>query len=141
MNHRTQSLALAALLTTTGVAHFIVPKQFDAIVPRALPGRPRTWTYLSGAAELATAAAVASPNTRRLGGLAAAGLFLAVFPANIKMAYDWRTRPPPQRAAALGRLPLQVPLVWWGLRVARGRANAHDHFPPPPRAGKPGDHA
>ncbi|OJF14132.1 DoxX family protein [Couchioplanes caeruleus] len=110
--------ALAGLLTTTGVLHFATPRPFDALVPRSLPGGPRTWTYLSGAAELAVAAAVAHPRTRRLGGLAAAGLFAAVFPANVKMAVDWRHASPARRAVAYGRLPLQVPLVLWGLRVA-----------------------
>ncbi len=112
---------LAALLATSGVAHFAVPRQFDAIVPRSLPGSPRTWTYLSGAAELAVAAAVAVPRTRQAGGLLAAGLFAAVFPANVKMALDWRDRPAPQQAIAYARLPLQIPLVRWGLSVSRGR--------------------
>ncbi|MEV4638693.1 hypothetical protein AB0J80_15215 [Actinoplanes sp. NPDC049548] len=111
--------ALAGLLATSGVLHFAQPRPFDGIVPRSLPGSPRTWTYLSGAAELAVAAAVAHPRTRRLGGLAAAGLFAAVFPANVKMAVDWRHASPARRAIAYGRLPLQVPLVLWGLRVAR----------------------
>ena len=84
--------ALAVLLATAGVTHFAVPRPFDAIVPRALPGGPRLWTYLSGAAELAVAAAVVAPRTRRVGGLAAAGLFAAVFPANVQMARDWRRR-------------------------------------------------
>ncbi|MET7640281.1 hypothetical protein [Streptomyces sp. NPDC005438] len=111
--------ALAGLLAGAGVAHAAVPRLFDQIVPRSLPGSPRTWTYLSGAAELGLAAAVAHPATRRLGGYAAAGLFVAVFPANVRMARDWRDRSAPLRAAAYGRLPLQAPLVWWALRVAR----------------------
>ena len=111
--------ALATLLATSGVLHFAVPRPFDSIVPRALPGSPRTWTYLSGAAELAVAAAIAHPRTRKLGGLAAAGLFAAVFPANVKMAVDWRDAAPAKRAIAFGRLPLQVPLVLWARRVAR----------------------
>jgi uncharacterized membrane protein len=113
------AIGLAALLTTTGALHFLAPKPFDSIVPRALPGSPRTWTYLSGAAELAVAAAVAHPRTRRLGGVAAAALFAAVFPANVKMAVDWRHARPSRRAIAFGRLPLQVPLVLWARRVAR----------------------
>jgi uncharacterized membrane protein len=110
---------LGGLLLGAGVAHFAAPRPFDAIVPRTLPGSPRAWTYASGAAELAIGAAIALPRTRRTGALAAAGLFAAVFPANVKMAYDWRDRPAPLRAAALGRLPLQVPLVLWALRVRR----------------------
>jgi uncharacterized membrane protein len=111
-------LLLAGLLAAAGVAHFTAPRQFDAIVPRGLPGTPRTWTYASGAAELALAAGVALPRTRRTAALATAAFFVGVFPANVKMALDWRDRPAPQKAAALGRLPLQVPLVLWARGVA-----------------------
>jgi uncharacterized membrane protein len=113
------ALALAGLLATTGTLHFLVPGPFDSIVPRSLPGSRRTWTYLSGAAELAVAAAIAHPRTRTAGALAAAALFVGVFPANCKMAYDWRKASPVKRAIAYGRLPLQVPLVLWARRVAR----------------------
>jgi uncharacterized membrane protein len=113
------ALALAGLLAAAGVTHFTKPRQYDAIVPRSLPGTPRTWTYVSGVAELAVAAAVANPRTRRVGGLAAAALFTAVFPANVKMAVDWRDKPAPMRTAALVRLPLQAPLIWWAMKVRR----------------------
>jgi uncharacterized membrane protein len=111
--------ALASSLAASGLLHFLRPRPFDGIVPRSLPGRPRLWTYLSGAAELTVAAAVAHPRTRRLGGLAAAGLFAAVFPANVKMAADWRRASPTLGTIGYARLPFQVPLVLWGLRVAR----------------------
>lgn len=113
---------LAGLLATAGVTHFLRPGPYDAIVPAALPGDSRTWTRVSGAAELALAAAVALPATRRAGALLTAGLFVAVFPANVKMAHDWRHRPAPLRAAAYARLPVQVPLVLWALRVSRSAA-------------------
>ena len=112
-------LLLAGLLATAGVAHFASPRQFDAIVPRSLPGTPRTWTYASGVAELALAAGIAAPRTRKPAALAAAALFVGVFPANVKMAVDWRHRPAPAKAAAIGRLPLQIPLVLWARSVAR----------------------
>jgi uncharacterized membrane protein len=114
-----QALGLAALLGASGALHFRTPRPYDSIVPRSLPGSPRTWTYVSGAAELAVAAAIAHPRTRRLGGLAAAALFVGVFPANVKMAVDWRNAPPSRRAIAIGRLPLQVPLVLWARKVAK----------------------
>jgi uncharacterized membrane protein len=112
--------ALAALLTATGVAHLAVPAAFDATVPRGLPAPPRFWTLASGVAELAVAAAVAAPRTRRAGAAAAAGLFVAVFPANVQMARDGSDRPRALRALAWARLPLQVPLVAWALAVRRG---------------------
>ncbi|MCH0568545.1 hypothetical protein I3F60_04605 [Streptomyces sp. MUM 136J] len=112
-------LLLAGLLAAAGAAHFAAPRRFDAIVPRSLPGAPRAWTYVSGAAELVLAAGLALPRTRRRAALAAAGLFVGVFPAHLQMAVDWRDRPAPQWAAAVGRLPLQVPLVLWARSVAR----------------------
>ncbi|MEU5044507.1 DoxX family protein [Streptomyces griseorubiginosus] len=111
-------LLLAGLLATAGVAHFATPRSFDATIPRALPGEPRTWTYASGAVELALAAGLALPKTRRTAALAAAAFFVGVFPANVKMAVDWRHRPAPQKAAAIGRLPLQIPLVLWARSIA-----------------------
>ena len=110
---------LALFLATAGVSHFVIPKFYDDIVPRALPGPARFWTQLSGGAELAVAATVAYRPTRRVGGALAAGLFVAVFPGNIQMALDWRDRPGRERAMAYGRLPLQAPMVWWALRVRR----------------------
>lgn len=108
---------LAGVLGTMGVLHFAVPKPYDGLIPRSLPGSRRAWTYGSGVAELAVAAAVAAPRTRRLGGLAAALLFLGVFPGNVKMAVDARTAPAPRRALAWARLPLQWPLIAWALKV------------------------
>ncbi|MEV8554452.1 DoxX family protein [Streptomyces glaucescens] len=112
-------LLLAGLLATAGVAHFAAPRTFDAIVPRSLPGEPRTWTRASGVAELALAAGLALPGTRKAAALATAAFFVGVFPANVKMARDWRDRPGPLRAAAYGRLPLQLPLVLWARSVAK----------------------
>ena len=110
---------LTGILATAGIAHFVVPNGFDDIVPRALPGSPRIWTYVSGVAELAVAIGVALPRTRRIGALCAAVLFVAVFPANVQMALDWSDRPIQQRLLAYGRLPLQIPLVWLAVTVLR----------------------
>ncbi|MFK0158957.1 DoxX family protein [Streptomyces sp. NPDC090493] len=112
-------LLLAGLLATAGVAHFAVPRQFDATIPKALPGSPRAWTYGSGAVELALAAGIALPRTRKAAARVAAAFFVGVFPANVQMAVDWQKRPEPLRTAALARLPLQVPLVLWARGVAR----------------------
>lgn len=67
------------------------------------------------------AATVATPRTRRVGGALAAALFVAVLPGNIQMAIDWRNDSLVRRVLAFGRLPLQVPLVLWGLRVSKDR--------------------
>jgi uncharacterized membrane protein len=115
------ALALAGILAGAGLTHFAAPRPYDMIVPRWLPGSARTWTYASGAAELAVATAVMSRRGRRAGGLAAAILFTAVLPANVQMAVDWRDRSLPMKAVAYGRLPLQLPLIRLALRVGRRR--------------------
>jgi uncharacterized membrane protein len=113
------SLLLAGLPAAAGAAHFAVPRQFDASVPHSLPGTRRGWTYAGGAAALEPAAGVALPRTRKAAAPVAAAFFVGVFPANVEMAVDWRHRPAPLKAAAIGRLPLQVPLVLWARAVAR----------------------
>ena len=118
----TPTRVLVAILGVAGVAHFVIPKGFDEIVPHALPGRPRTWTSLSGVAELAVAATVAIPRTRRLGATLAAVLFVVVFPANVQMAIDWADRTLLKRLVAYARLPLQIPLILLALRVRRRSA-------------------
>lgn len=119
---RRPALRLAALLFGTGVLHFVRPAPFDGIVPRSLPGEARTYTYVSGAAELAVAGALVVPRTRRLGGTLAAALFVAVFPANVQMAVSWLRSDrisPAAKAGALARLPLQIPLITEALKVRR----------------------
>lgn len=111
---------LAVLLGGAGVTHFARPRHYDRIVPDALP--PRLTTVVSGVAELGIAAGLTFPATRRASGWAAAALFAAVFPANVKMANDLLDSPRSTRAMRLVsvlRLPLQAPLVLWAVRVGR----------------------
>ena len=121
LSPRRLTCLLSGLLLSAGTLHLAYPKPFDSLVPQELPGSQRAWTYASGVAELTCGAAVASPRTRRLGGLLAALLFVAVFPGNVKMAVDYQRagKPLPARLIAFGRLPLQYPLVLWALRVRR----------------------
>lgn len=116
---RRSALLLAGVLTTSGVLHFALPGPFDGLIPGWLPGSARTWTYGSGVLELTTAALLANPGTRRRGGLVAAALFIGVLPGNVKMAVDWSDRSLVEQLIAYGRLPLQIPLVLWGMRIAR----------------------
>jgi uncharacterized membrane protein len=114
------SWALALLLVTTGTWHFASPTGFEAIVPAWL-GSPGFWVAASGVAELGCAVALVWPPSRRLAGWACAGLFVAVYPANIKMALDSLDGHGSVALAWL-RLPLQIPLILWALYIAR---NAH----------------
>ena len=113
MDDRRRALSLAALLLASGAVHFVVPRPYERIVPGVFDD-PAFWVRWSGVAEIACAGLVAHPRTRRLGAWAAVGLFVIVFPANVKMAVDGGV----PYGLAWARLPLQVPLIWWALRVA-----------------------
>ncbi|MEO6882316.1 MAG: hypothetical protein ABI181_15385 [Mycobacteriaceae bacterium] len=119
--------ALVALLAGAGVAHLARPQLFDPMVPASLPGSARRWTLGSGVAELGCAALLAVRRTRRLGALSSAALFVGVFPANVSMALRSRGSSRGARIAVWSRLPLQVPLVVWALRLSA-------HREPRPRA-------
>ena len=110
------------MLATAGLLHLARPAPFDAIVPPALPGPARAYTYASGLAEIAIAGLLITPRTRSVGGAAATGLFVAVYPANVQMAWDWRHRGTKAQAITTGRLPLQGLLIWASERVRRGAA-------------------
>ena len=110
---------VAAMLLGTGALHFVAPKPFDAIVPAELPGSARLYTYGSGVAEVAIGALLLPRRTRRSAALAAAALFVGVFPANVNMVRLWWNKPWPMRIAALARLPLQIPMITTALKIRR----------------------
>ena len=113
--------ALAGFLLLAGAAHFVIPRQYQRIVPRVLAD-PAFWVRWSGVAEIACAALVVHPRTRRQGAMAAAILFIVVFPANVQMALDTNA------AVAWARLPLQIPLVVWaGLVAGKSRPWTQSH--------------
>jgi uncharacterized membrane protein len=110
---------IAALLLGSGTVHFLAPKPFDEIIPAELPGSPRLYTYVSGAAEVTIGALLLARRTRRSAALAAAALFVGVFPANVNMVRLWWDKPWPMRIVALARLPLQIPMITEALKVRR----------------------
>lgn len=118
--------AVAVAFLVSGVVHLRRPQVFLGAVPHGLPA-PRALVILSGVAELACAAGLAWPASRRPAGLASAGLLLAVFPANVQMLADARRaarrRPTATRrvreAVLWARLPLQVTLVRWAWSATR----------------------
>ena len=115
-SHPRRVRLLAAMFATSGVLHFLVPRLFEAIVPRWLPAK-RALVYLSGAAEIGCAAGLLSG-----AGPASAGLLLAVWPANIQMAVD-ETREGQSLVRRVGlwvRVPLQVPMIRTALAARRG---------------------
>jgi uncharacterized membrane protein len=115
---------LALLLVAAGANHFWHPEPYDDLIPGFL-GSPRSWTLVSGVAEVVCGLLVAVPGTRRIGGWASLVLFVVVFPGNLTSAVHADTAG--ERWVTYLRLPLQVPLLLWAGQVAhdapgRGRA-------------------
>lgn len=106
-----------------GTTHFTNPDFYEAIVPDWVPGTKRFWVQASGVAELACAALLIAPRTRRLGGWMTAGTLLTVWTANVQGALDGGmpdAKPPFNTAAAAWiRLPFQLPMIFDAVRVAR----------------------
>jgi uncharacterized membrane protein len=110
---------LAGLFTVSGAVHVVRPDVYRPLIPSFVPGPDRVIVG-SGVAELACAAGLVVPATRRTAGLASAALLVAVFPGNLKMAADsLRTRSTRFKAVAFARLPLQWPMVRTALRAGR----------------------
>jgi uncharacterized membrane protein len=113
------TLAVAGAFVVSGVVHLVRPETFEPLVPRALPAH-REIILASGAAELACAAGLLHPRTRRAAGLASAALLVGVLPGNVQMAVDaQRGGSTAYKAGTLARLPLQLPMIRAVLRVAR----------------------
>lgn len=105
-----------------GAMHFVIPRTYEAIMPRWLPAH-RALVYASGVAEALGGAALMSPNQRmrRFGGALEIATMLAVFPANVNMAVnaDDFQQVPGGRPALLARLPFQAGFIAWALAAGR----------------------
>jgi len=98
----------------SGVLHLVLPRPFLGIMPRVLPSRwHEALVYASGVAEIGGAIGLLSSRIRRPAGWFVVALLVAVFPANIQMALDQ------PNVLTIGRLPLQVPMVWAAWRRTR----------------------
>ena len=112
-------IPLGVFMLLAGITHFANPVFFDDIVPPWLPPSERFWTYISGLAEIAIGAAVLMPKYRKIGALASVALFIAVYPANMFMVWDWRDRSTAEQAVSWVRLPFQFVFIWMALLVAK----------------------
>ena len=111
---------LVAILGASGVVHLVRPRAYEPLMPSWVPAH-REVILASGVAELACAAGLAVPATRRAAGWASALLLVGVYPGNLKMAADAASSSSTGfKVAAFARLPLQLPMIRWALRAARG---------------------
>lgn len=113
-----------------GVMHFASPEFFNDIVPPWLPPSEAFWTYISGVAEIVIAILLLRQSSRLAGAIAAIWLYIAVYPANLYMAWDWRDKPFSDQVVSYGRLPFQFLFIWLAWKIAQ--ATDHSDTPAAP---------
>jgi uncharacterized membrane protein len=115
---RSAKLLVGGFLAS-GAVHLVRPQVYEPLMPAWVPAH-REVILVSGLAELACAVGMAAPRTRRLAGWASVALLLGVWPGNLQMALDSnRSRNTAFKAAAWGRMPLQLPMIRAAVAAAR----------------------
>ena len=112
-------LGAALFWIVAGTMHFVIPRQYEAIVPPALEGWRSEVVVASGVAELAGGLAVLPRRTRRSARWWLLATLAAVYPANVHMALHPERFPAVPAAALWGRLPLQGLFAWLTWRGTR----------------------
>ena len=111
---------LALCFAVSGTVHLVKPEVYLPLMPTWVPAHKEV-ILASGVAEIACAAGLAVPATRRAAGWASVLLLLGVYPGNVKMAVDsTKTRNTGFKVASFARLPMQLPMIRAALRAARG---------------------
>ena len=95
-----------------GIMHFVIPRQYEAIVPASLQRWRKEIVIASGVAEIAGGVLILPDQTRRAGRWWSLATLGAVYPANIEMALRPDRYPQIPRAALWGRLPVQFLFAW-----------------------------
>ena len=122
-SYRNLRMRVGSGLLAMGIAHVVAPAPFVKIIPDSVPN-PKLWNLVAAAAE-ATAGVLllqSDPKKQRLGGALATVTFLGVYPANIDMAIKAGKPTNPKAIAAWARLPMQLPMIRSGIRLAKGQA-------------------
>ena len=109
----------ALFWVVAGTMHFVIPRQYEAIVPPSLAEWKRELVVASGIAERAGGVAILPERTRRGARWWLLATLAAVYPANIHMALHPEQFPKIPQAALWIRLPIQglfALLTWRGIR-------------------------
>jgi uncharacterized membrane protein len=102
----------AGFWIVAGVMHFVIPRQYEAIVPAALREWRKEIVVASGIAEIAGGVLILPERTRKVGRWCSLATLAAVYPANVEMAVRSERYPKIAPAALWARLPLQLVFGW-----------------------------
>lgn len=109
---------MSVLFVLAGVYHFVNPNFYLRIIPPYFP-----WhlflVYLTGVFEIVLGIFLPIPRFTRSAGFGLIALLIAIFPANIHMAFNTELYPEINPIALWVRLPLQGVLIAWAFWYTR----------------------
>ena len=111
-------LLLSIFFTYAGIDHLVSPDFYVSIMPPWIPAHLEL-VYLSGVFEVMGGVGVLIPRFRALAGAGLVALLVAVYPANLYMAFNPELFPDIPVAALYVRLALQFVAFYWAYSVTR----------------------
>ncbi|WP_244093980.1 hypothetical protein [Jeotgalibacillus sp. R-1-5s-1] len=109
-----------AFILFAGVMHFLKERNFRYIVPKFLPFR-KAIVLVSGVAEIIIGGMLVLNKGTKLAGKLLGWLMIAVWPANMYMAYKeiplGKIKLSP--AVLWGRVAFQIPLIKWAFNISK----------------------
>jgi len=111
-------LLLSIFFTYAGIDHLVSPDFYVSIMPPWIPAHLEL-VYLSGVFEVMGGVGVLIPRFRALAGAGLVALLVAVYPANLYMAFNPELFPDIPVAALYVRLALQLVAFYWAYSVTR----------------------
>ncbi|UVW33818.1 DoxX family protein [SAR92 clade bacterium H455] len=116
---------LSAFFTYAGFHHLLAPDFYVSIMPPWIPGH-LALVYISGVFEIMGGIGVLIPRFRALAGIGLVALLIAVYPANLYMAFNPELFPDIPVVALYVRLALQFVAFYWAYSVTRPDSAAAD---------------
>ncbi len=108
--NRYSRIGFTAAFITSGIAHFLSPRIFVALIPRVVPGRPFL-VYISGLVELLLAVGLWQARWRKLAAQGTLGLMLLFLPLHVVDVFREKPVAGGRRWTAVLRLFAQFGLI------------------------------
>ena len=111
-------ILLSVFFTYAGIDHLVSPDFYVSIMPPWIPAHLEL-VYLSGVFEVMGGVGVLIPRFRAFAGAGLVALLIAVYPANLHMAFNPHLFPDIPVVALYIRLALQFLAFYWAYTVTR----------------------
>jgi uncharacterized membrane protein len=113
-------VAAGVAFVIASLPHFFSPRAYLPMMPPFVPS-PLAMIYVSGVAELAGGIGLLIPRTARLAAWGLVAMLIAIFPANLHVAWTGTNAAglPSSPWYTWSRLPFQIVFIWWVLAATR----------------------